>query len=130
MLYDKEQRTVPRVLKLAMQASVARQIPGAAKTSMALIVARPVGSSKRALERIRHQRKILIHFDTLAEDCGAVVVDAPTCADPSWTLYMDAYAFCCQSGDVGIQGEQCQPKPLTFSAALYAATVGFFQALI
>jgi hypothetical protein len=66
---------------------------------------------------------MLTPFDTEAEDCGAVVGDAPTCADPSWTLYMDAYAFCCQSGEVGIQGEQCQPKSLTFSAALYAATV-------
>jgi hypothetical protein len=72
-------------------------------------------------------KKILMHYDTVAEDCGAVVGDAPTCADPSWTLFMDAYAFCCQSGDVGIQGEQCQPKSLTFSAALYAATVGLLK---
>jgi hypothetical protein len=58
-----------------------------------------------------------------AVDCGPTVADAPTCADPSWTLYMDAYAFCCAGDTVGIEGNQCQPKSLTFSSALYAATV-------
>jgi len=57
-----------------------------------------------------------------SEDCGAAVGDGPTCADPSWTLYNDAYAFCCLNNQVGIQGEQCQPTSLTFSATLYAAT--------
>jgi hypothetical protein len=64
---------------------------------------------------------------TIAEDCGALVGDQPTCADPSWTLYYDAYAFCCTGNQVGIQGgEQCQPKSLTFSEGLYAATVSIF----
>jgi len=41
-------------------------------------------------------------------------------------MYEDAYAFCCAGDTVGIQGEQCQPKSLTFSANLYAATVSVF----
>jgi hypothetical protein len=51
MLYDKERRTVLRVLRLVTQASAALQIPGAARTLMALIAARLVSSSKRALGR-------------------------------------------------------------------------------
>jgi hypothetical protein len=83
--------------------------------SMDLIVARLVGPSCCPSHTYAEM--------SLAEDCQVQVTSLPTCADPSWNLFMDAYMFCCEPGYVGIQGDSCQSTVLTFSAGAYAATV-------
>ena len=60
-----------------------------------------------------------------ADDCGSVLNAASTCADPAWTLYEDAFIWCCKNETVGLalgDGE-CQPKALTYSTGEYAKTV-------
>jgi len=57
-----------------------------------------------------------------SEDCGTQVADLPTCADPSWVMFLDANYFCCPADKIGIVYGQCQSKALTFSAAQYAST--------
>jgi len=57
-----------------------------------------------------------------SEDCESQVVDLPTCADPTWSMFLDAYYYCCPTDDVGIVFGQCQSKALTFSSNQYAQT--------
>jgi hypothetical protein len=60
----------------------------------------------------------------LADDCGTVVNAGLTCADPSWTLYQDAFDWCCAPGFVGLTlGDgHCEPASLTYTGN-YASTV-------
>lgn len=62
---------------------------------------------------------------SLAEDCGSIVNAGYTCADPSWTLYEDAFLWCCAPGKVGLAlGDgHCEPASLTYSLGEYATTV-------
>lgn len=62
---------------------------------------------------------------SLAEDCGSIVNAGYTCADPSWTLYEDAFLWCCAPGKVGLAlGDgHCEPASLTYSSGEYATTV-------
>lgn len=62
---------------------------------------------------------------SLAEDCGSIVNAGYTCADPSWTLYEDAFLWCCAPGTVGLAlGDgHCEPASLTYSSGEYATTV-------
>lgn len=58
-------------------------------------------------------------------DCGSLLGAGYTCADPSWTLYEDAFIWCCKNDTVGLalgDGE-CQPKALSYSSAEYARIV-------
>jgi len=61
---------------------------------------------------------------SLADDCGTVVNAGLTCADPSWTLYQDAFDWCCAPGFVGLAlGDgHCEPASLTYTGN-YASTV-------
>jgi hypothetical protein len=61
---------------------------------------------------------------SLADDCGTVVNAGITCADPSWTLYQDAFDWCCAPGFVGLAlGDgHCEPASLTYTGN-YASTV-------
>jgi hypothetical protein len=60
-----------------------------------------------------------------AEDCGSIVDAGYTCADPSWTMYEDAFVWCCAPGTVGLAlGDgHCEPASLTYSSGEYATTV-------
>jgi len=60
-----------------------------------------------------------------SEDCGSVLNAGATCADPSWTLYEDAFEWCCAPGSVGLAlGDgHCEPASMTYSSAEYANTV-------
>jgi hypothetical protein len=60
----------------------------------------------------------------LADDCGTVVNAGLTCADPTWTLYQDAFDWCCAPGFVGLAlGDgHCEPASLTYTGN-YASTV-------
>ena len=62
---------------------------------------------------------------SLAEDCGSIVNAGYTCADPSWTMYEDAFVWCCAPGTVGLAlGDgHCEPASLTYSSGDYATTV-------
>ncbi|CZR61192.1 uncharacterized protein PAC_11088 [Phialocephala subalpina] len=60
-----------------------------------------------------------------SDDCGSILGAGLTCADPSWTLYQDAFDWCCTNDTVGLalaDGE-CQPASMTYSSAEYANTV-------
>ncbi|KAH8748559.1 hypothetical protein F5882DRAFT_525370 [Hyaloscypha sp. PMI_1271] len=59
-----------------------------------------------------------------SDDCGTVVNAGLTCADPSWTLYQDAFDWCCAPGFVGLAlGDgHCEPASLTYTGN-YASTV-------
>jgi hypothetical protein len=119
MLCPKERPTVLRTQKPVPLDSAVLKTRGAVKALMTHIAVQPVC----LLHPHLCSNGTDVIMSTAAEDCGSLVGDQPTCADPSWTLYYDAYAFCCTSDQVGIQGNQCQPKSLTFSEGLYAATV-------
>ncbi|KAN0095164.1 hypothetical protein V8E51_015875 [Hyaloscypha variabilis] len=60
-----------------------------------------------------------------SDDCGSIVEAGNTCADPSWTLYEDAFLWCCAPGTVGLAlGDgHCEPASLTYSSGEYANTV-------
>jgi hypothetical protein len=83
----------------------------------------PIAVPPVRIDAIRFAPIVMLTKRFIADDCGDAVNAGDTCADPSWTLYEDAFEWCCVPDKVGIalSDGECKPKEGTYS--YYATTV-------